>query len=356
MARLEAGGGGPLPVGLAGRLRHELGFALVGATAIDPGVIHNNRLFRLRGADGRELVAKLYYRDDRRRLEREFAAFRFLRAGGLEDVPIAHVADADDYYGVYSFEPGRTRTPAELTLGELAAIGRLAAALHAFRPHADAGLPRAFAPRSIAERIDHLRARLVACQRAAAAPDAYPELRAVVAEVDLPPLFERLIAAATAGLSAEEIHAPVPDDLLRLNPADFAPHNILVRPDGRLCALDFEYAGWDDPVAMVANFLVADQSVGLAPDQADAFLGAYRAAVDLPEAAFVHFGPVRDLMELGWLLVNLSLMTPAHVARKRFAGDFDLTAHLAERRLNVEERVRRAEAAIMAASAREAER
>jgi Ser/Thr protein kinase RdoA (MazF antagonist) len=330
-----------LPPTLPVRLRAELGFDVVEATPIDPGVIHNNRLLRLRGADGRELVAKLYYRDDRGRLEREFGAFRLLRERGLAAVPTAHLADAGDYYAVYSFEPGRTRTAAELTLDELAAIGRLAAALQVRRPEDGGGLPLAFAARSLAERIDGLRARLAACRRAAAAPDAYGPLRAVVAEIDLPSVVDRLIAAATDGLTAAELAEPVPEDLLRLNSGDFAPHNIVVRPDGSLCALDFEYAGWDDPAVVPVGFLAADQSDGLSPAQAGAFLNAYRAAVDLPDRAFVHLDRLRALTELGWLLVNLSLMTPAHVARKRFAGDFDLDAHLSERRLKLDARVAR---------------
>jgi hypothetical protein len=43
------------------------------------------------------------------------------------------------------------------------------------------------------------------------------------------------------------------------------------------------------------------------------------------------------------MLVNLSLMTPAHVARKRFAGEFDLDAHLADRRAKLSRRLVRAE-------------
>ena len=332
-----------LPESLPARLRAELGFELVEAVPIDPGVVHNNRLFRLRAADGRELVAKLYYRDDRRRLERELGAFRFLRSRGFEAVPVAYFADHDEQYGVYSFEPGRTKMPVELTLDELATIGRLAAGLHRFH-HGEPGadFPPGFAAGSLAERVAFLRSRLDACLRAAVAPDAYGLLRAVVAEVDLPAALERLVAVATDGLTPAELAAPVPAEHLRLNTGDFAPHNVLVRPDGTLCAIDFEYCGWEEAAVLPVSFLAAEQSVGLTPEQEDAFLGAYRAACDVPAAALARFDRLRALLEAGWLLVNLSLMTPAHVARKRFAGDFDLGAHLAERRRMLEARLARA--------------
>ena len=71
---------GPAPVldDLDRRLREELDFPLAGVSEMDPGVVHNNRLLHLQAVDGRELVAKVYFPDDRRRLEREFGAVSFL--------------------------------------------------------------------------------------------------------------------------------------------------------------------------------------------------------------------------------------------------------------------------------------
>src|SRR5689334_19830007 len=200
-----------LPRVLAGRLDAELGVRVVEATPIDPGVIHNNRLVRLVGADGRQLVLKSYYRDDRQRLEREFGAFAFLRARGIAAVPIPYLRDDECYAAVYSLEPGRTKSAAELTVDDLTAIGAFAGRLHRLRPEeADPPFTPAFRADSFADRVGFLRRRLAGCLDAAAAADAYPELRAVVAEVDLAAALERLIAGATAGMSAADLARPVP--------------------------------------------------------------------------------------------------------------------------------------------------
>src|SRR5262249_52713109 len=49
------------------------------------------------------------------------------------------------------------------------------------------------------------------------------------------------------------------DDLLEpqdrcVSPSDFGFHNVLIRASRELCFLDFEYAGWDDPAKMTADF------------------------------------------------------------------------------------------------------
>jgi len=40
-----------------------------------------------------------------------------------------------------------------------------------------------------------------------------------------------------------------------LSPSDFGFHNALLEENGRLCFLDFEYAGWDDPAKLICDFL-----------------------------------------------------------------------------------------------------
>ena len=68
---------------------------------------HNNRLEHVWSADGREVVVKTYYQDDRHRLDREFTALVFLRTQGILDLPTPLLRDDEHQFAVYSFEPGR---------------------------------------------------------------------------------------------------------------------------------------------------------------------------------------------------------------------------------------------------------
>ena len=45
-----------------------------------------------------------------------------------------------------------------------------------------------------------------------------------------------------------------------LSPSDFGFHNALLGPDGKLCFIDFEYAGWDDPAKLICDFFCQPQT------------------------------------------------------------------------------------------------
>jgi len=64
----------PLLAELGDCLRADPAFDLIAAEPIVNSYANNNRLLRIHAADGSSAVAKVYYRDDRRRLGRDPAA------------------------------------------------------------------------------------------------------------------------------------------------------------------------------------------------------------------------------------------------------------------------------------------
>lgn len=325
------------------RLRAQLAFRVASTDEIGGG--SNSRLFRLASDDGREVLAKLYYRDGRRRLETEFAALSFLRSRGFADVPRVHFANEDLYYAVYSFEPGTTKRASDLTTAELTLIASFAADLHRIAPgEPGAEFPPAPAASfSIDACLRTIDARLRAFRDFAGSPAAYPEVRAFCADVDVRRTVTDLVAATTAGLGDDVLQRTLPPREWRLTTADLAPHNVLVRPDGTICVVDFEYFGWDDPARCVMGFVGHDASTGLSDEAAAAFLRAYRDARGLSDREHARFVTMRTLLEIEWLTIHLSAMTPAKVANKRFAAaTFDLHTYLIGHVAKFERRVERA--------------
>jgi hypothetical protein len=276
------------------------------------------------------VLAKLYFRDDRRRLEREFRTLAFLAARGLGGVPRALIRNDELGYGVYSFESGETRAPAELTAGQAARIGRFTAELHRITADdADADSPTAvISAFSLAEQVALIRVRL---EEFLASPgtSAYDAVRAFRSELDVAATVEELIRAATADLSADEMTARLTRGRWRLSNGDFGAHNVLIGRAGRLCFLDWEYSGWDDPARHVQGFLCHAASVGLSAAAAEAFVATYARAAALSEAELQRHERMRRLYEIEWATIHLSAMTERRVQARRFAGaGFDLDDYL----------------------------
>lgn len=385
------GGAGLAPSGVLDDVRHRLqqehGFRVAAATPLAPDTFYMNRLLRLRADDGREAVLKLYLRDGQGRLEREYGALAFLRRRGFTDVPAPYLRSDAHYYAVYTLEAGGTRRAAEWTAAHVAGVARFAAALHRVRPgEPGAAFPPAHrACFSLAERVAEVRRNLdrfwafaaglgagaaaVGVAGGANDGDGYAAVRALVAEVDVRVAVEGLLAAATASCTPAELEARVPEADRRLSPADFAPHNVLVRPAGHpagpVCVVDLERFGWDDPTAPVAGFVTADSALDLPPALADHFVRVYREAcrehpgqagpwepgsraagpADREVAPPARLARLCALSHVRWCSIHLVLLTPERVAEKRFATpDLDAPTYLAEqaakfrRRLGLAER------------------
>ena len=333
-----------LPPTLRERLRLALDFELAAAPELEPGVLRNNRLHRLEGSDGRRLLLKVYLRDGRHRLEREWAALTFLRQRGFTSVPDAHLHSLEDYYGVYSFESGANKAAADWTPDDARAAGTFAAQLHRISPDdldaLRADFPAAFsATFSYAEQIAGTRKRLaifadyLATEQISALPQP---VRALLGHLDPIAEVERLITAAVKWLNPNEIEARIPPLHRRLNTCDFSPHNILIRPpghpDGHLCVVDHEYFGWDEPGGLIAGFLTADQALDLSPAVAAAFLDSYISAApeEIAAATLARLPRVSALMHASWCAIHLQLLTPTLIEKKRFGTPtLEVSTHLA---------------------------
>jgi hypothetical protein len=313
-------------------LKQRLGFAIANTAEIDPGVPHNNRLLHLWSTDGRQAVAKIYFDDDRQRLDREYTSLAFLHTLGASTVATPYLRDDATRLGIYSYEAGVTPTSAELTTRHMEDLADFAARLRGIRP----GTPGAIfhnstsATFSLQDQVGGIRGRLAQFELFATSPTAFDAVRHLRREVDVAGSIERLIGRALDGLSAEAIEARVAEHDRSLTSGDLAPHNLLIRPDNSICVLDFEYSGWDDPAIPIADFLAHDRSRDLSAACARALSETYAELAGLASLELERMRRVRALMEVGWLAVHRPLLVPARFAAKQFADpNFQVEAHLA---------------------------
>ncbi|HTX59633.1 MAG TPA: aminoglycoside phosphotransferase family protein, partial [Verrucomicrobiae bacterium] len=227
----------------------------------------NNEIYRVRTPSGSFALKCYGVPDERARLEREAASLRFLHAAGVEEVP--RVVALDRKSGAALFEWIEGRRPERPGAGEVSQALALVQRLHDLRREPGAaGLSEAaeagIHPASVFSRIDERLQRL----RGAA-----PELGAFLDE------FEgEYVRRRRAVQRHRDVEAALAPQHRTLSPSDFGFHNALVR-EGRLIFLDFEYFGWDDPVKLVADFVLHPGMVLATADKKEWLAGAERVFV-----------------------------------------------------------------------------
>ena len=207
------------------------------------------------------LVAKKYFRsarDQRDRLHSEWSFVNYAYGNDVACVPQPIAADEAGQIALYERVPGRKLRASEIEERDVLAAAQFFDALNdpARRAMAEK-LPRASeAGFSIAEHFALIDRRIDRLVNADETDGRDAEASALIGE--LHDYWQGLKTSVVRG--ASELSLPV-DEVLSVeqrcvSPSDFGFHNALQRPDGSLCFIDFEYAGWDDPAKMVADFFL----------------------------------------------------------------------------------------------------
>ncbi len=108
-----------------------------------------------------------------------------------------------------------------------------------------------------------------------------------------------------------------------LSPSDFGFHNALRRADGTIAFIDFEYFGWDDPVRLVADFLL-HPGMDLGPEFRASFSRRMTELFGAGSPGAEHFTSRLDLLYplvgLRWCAILLNEFLPERWAGRLFAG------------------------------------
>ena len=307
---------------LKGIAENLLGVSGVALESIDGG--RNSRVYRLI-APSAVYAFKTYFRhasDSRARMDTEFQALRFLWDNGECAVPEPIAAAEGEDCAIYEWIDGdKVDEPTEDQMREATSFIQR---LHRFckRPGAARLRPASEACFSGTALVDCLRGRLAPLMERV----EYPELSAFLRD-DISPTMES-ICARSHEMMGDLFTRELPHEHRTLSPSDFGFHNALLRRDGGMVFLDLEYFGWDDPVKLIADFMLHPGML-VSPDRkcqfASATLREFPETLDRFEALFPMYG-------LKWCMILLNEFLPAHLARRRFAGmsENEITARQTE--------------------------
>jgi hypothetical protein len=139
------------------------------------------------------------------------------------------------------------------------------------------------------------------------------------------PRYSRFLAEAVLPYAIEgyrargwRFDAPLAMSSRSLCPSDFGFHNALRSADG-LVFLDFDYFGWDDPVKLVADF-VLHPGMDLSDASRRRFVGAARRIYGADGTFAPRLNLLFALFALRWCLILLNEFLPERWATRLHAG------------------------------------
>lgn len=219
----------------------------------------NNRVFKV--VLGKEAYCvKSYFthkEDTRNRLDSEFAFLSFASEWGVRTIPRPIACDREHSIGVYEFVRGERIEANQATedLVDQAMEFYLAINSHRMKPGAVAIPNASEACFTLSGHINCVDRRIERLRTESSKP-FFDRCAAKFITGELVPAWERLKLQFRS--QCLDSCVSMEDELQVtercLSPSDFGFHNALTREGGRLCFVDFEYAGWDDPAKMVCDF------------------------------------------------------------------------------------------------------
>ena len=224
----------------------------------------NNRVYSGQSAN-QKLLLKLYFPtegDKRDRLRGERCFYELAEKAGVSEVPKALGWDIECRIGLFAFVEGRKLESGAVTAGHVREAANLVVRVNDALEEGSSvrDWPSASeACFSFAEHlgtVDRRVSRLESALESAVMRDDLDSKAAIWIRDELVPRWyhvreEAVSRAADAGW---DIEASLPSCQRWISPSDFGFHNVLVDGSGRLKFFDFEYAGWDDPAKLAADF------------------------------------------------------------------------------------------------------
>lgn len=215
----------------------------------------NSEVFRLNNRDG-QWILKNYYQhncDKRDRLGTEFGFLVFLNNAAVSGVTQPLGMDYSLQCALYSFLPGKH--PIAITPTHITQSAKFIVDINKFRESSGA-MALHMAVDSCFSWQDHLdltETRIDRLMAMRTESELEVEAYGFVKE-QLQPLWSQLKKKLVQQIAPLQLAEPLSLEDRIISPSDFGFHNTL-EDQGSLSFVDFEYAGWDDPVKLICDFI-----------------------------------------------------------------------------------------------------
>lgn len=283
----------------------------------------NNLVFEIDLTDSKRL-AKKYYRsetDKRDRLGAEWSLIAYAQAERIASVPRPYLVDAEHGIGIYEFIDGGKVKSEKITSSHIEAAADFFLALNPRDRHTSAAtVPIASeACFSIADHLTLIEQRLVRIDAIASDDELHRE--AMQAGRAIRAAWRKIFSKIEneSAILSGGFEGALPLAQRCISPSDFGFHNALQRSDGSMVFIDFEYAGWDDPAKMAADFFCQPQ-VPVDIAHLEMFLDRTMSFSEDAEALKARTRLLLPAQRIKWACIMLNDFLPDAARRRQFAN------------------------------------
>ena len=295
----------------------------------------NNKVFILDINGTPKYVMKQYFRhesDTRDRFLSEWKFLNYAKNSGISCVPNPVISDPRNGIAIIEYIEGQKVTPEKLNRDHISQALDFFISLNKNNLRDDrAGLQAA------SESCFSMRDHLVCVNRRISKLLQIPKYSEVdrfaykFIKSELVPLWGKIqtdiLDQKKANFFRMDEHLPEKD--ICISPSDFGFHNALETRAGRLIFIDFEYAGWDDPVKMICDFFCQPE-VPIPHSYLPMFSKRVIDHLDTPESHYQRLEVLLPVHSIKWCCIILNEFLPGGKARRLFANegvDMDMKKH-----------------------------
>jgi len=215
----------------------------------------NSQVFRVHHSSGDWFLKKYHQHpeDKRDRLGTEFRFLQFLWDKKVRQIPEPIMCDTVHHLGLFSFLEGLR--PKEVELRHISQAVQFIFQINQFREFAaDSTLPSASeACFSVNEHLNSAERRLKNLTGLVGDTELVKQAQEFVEKFLLRKWYQ-IKKHIEKVIRKNDFKESLSKEEKILSPSDFGFHNTLESGNGGLSFIDFEYAGWDDPVKLICDF------------------------------------------------------------------------------------------------------
>jgi len=282
----------------------------------------NNRVFIVH-TDSEKMALKWYFNDaadTRDRLGTEFAFLDHAWRMGMRCIPRPIAKDPSENLALYEFVEGEKIDASKVDENLVQQAASFLAALNSpeSRTAGTALPPASEACFSVADHFAMVDARLTRLELMPV--ESAVEANAVELVMRMNDFWSCTKAHLMLGCEplGLKLETALTNSERCLSPSDFGFHNALLRPDGSVCFIDFEYAGWDDPAKAVGDFF-SHPGVAVPHAEFEIFMAKVLKPFDHAEQMAQRTRLLEPIFQIKWCCIILNQFLPIAAKRRHFA-------------------------------------